>query len=187
MGNIWVEIIASTFGIIGVILGIFISQHFQNKKKDELRQKYAKIIYYELCAVKNELDIRFSDFETQKKNVEKKYCIDNLSNLSLDCSEDPYNFLLRWSYWPKYEFLRQNFEKLSFFEKDTIISIINLYSPLEEFEHYKQIAISKNLEYNNIGTSAKKIACDCFIKAHDEIPHALSQLKKELHIPDEPI
>jgi hypothetical protein len=55
----------------------------------------------------------------------------------MPASENPSDFLKRWSFRNKYMLLRNNVDKISLFKEDTIKSILRIYSYMEDFEEFR--------------------------------------------------
>lgn len=166
--------------IVGVLVGYFLSFVADWYKQNRLIDRYSRVFYYELNDLKRELDKVIADYD-KLNNLTRDEIGLTKEQFVQNPNFDPEKFLLRWSFRYKYTFLRENFEKVSLFDSDTIKSIIFIYSLLEEFEDYKLQSIedltktNKTLEKMGMG-SAELLLIDNLRKAQSEIPKTLSLL-----------
>jgi hypothetical protein len=151
--------------VVGAILGFFFSYVLEWLKKRSLIQGYITILHSELKNLKEDnpggLDDVIKGYNYVNGLVEK-----NINTSLLSKEQNPSEFLKRWCFRHKYAFLRNNLDKLSLFQPDTVKSLLKIYSYMEDYEEFRtgttQLPLINNLQY-----------------AQNEIPITLSLLAKE--------
>ncbi|MCX6689411.1 MAG: hypothetical protein NTZ39_06960 [Methanoregula sp.] len=172
--------IVITGTLVAVIGGYIVISGCDWYRQKLLISRYSKVLHFELSELKIELDKIIKDYDYLNETTRDELGLTK-DQFKLVPGFDPEKFLLRWNFRYKYIFLRENFEKISLFDSDTIKSIIHIYSLLEEFEDYKQQSIddltatNKTLEKMGMG-SAEQLLIGNLKKAQNEIPRILSLL-----------
>jgi hypothetical protein len=175
------SLIVPMIGILGIITGVVLGWIKEWISQQILKRKYRTIICFELEELKKELEVRIKDYKQLESNATN---VSGERKQDVSAQMNPENFLLRWNYRHKYVFLRNNFEKISFLNENTVKSIIKVYSSLEELEEWRQNAVHSKELYNKIATNPALIARDNFFAACDEIPKTLDYLHDEKGIFD---
>ena len=164
--------------LAGVVVGFLLSYGTDYWKKRHLIKRYSVVLHFELKRLKEDdpdgLDgviHRYDQLAAVRQGTNTEIVPGN---------QNPSDFLKRWSFRNKYVFLRNNLEKLSLFNGDTIKSILKIYSHLEEFEEYRQISISDPHALDRIGMGDPEfVLIGNLRKVRDEIPIALPLLEGE--------
>lgn len=149
----------------GALLGFFFSYVLENLKKRDLIKGYSMILQQELKNLKEDnpggLDDVIKGYNHVSGLVEK-----GIPTILLSKEQNPSEFLFRWSFRHKYAFLRNNLDKLYLLKPDNVLSLLRIYSWMEDFEQFRtgdlKLPLINNLEY-----------------AQKEIPTTLLLLAKE--------
>jgi hypothetical protein len=151
--------------IVGVILAYFITGfgNFWNERK--LRQKYSRIFSFELQQLQQELTKAMSQIGDYLTDPEMVFSFpeDTRKEIGMYYPEEA---LPRYHFKADYAFLRQNFDKISIFQEDTIKSLIKINSLIEEYD-----IVSKNGEKIHLTKNLKN--------TQNEIEIAITLLQKE--------
>ena len=158
--------ISATISVItGVILAYVITWFGNLRNEQKLRRKYSRIFFFELQHLQHELDRAISSISDYLHDPEWFLGCDDESREAMGMYS-PEESLPRYHFIADYAFLRQNFEKISIFQEDTIKSLIKINALIEEYETVsksdKKIRLTKNL-----------------IETQKEIKIALTLLQKE--------
>jgi len=161
------------FAIIGVALGFGLyrlNDHLIEKKS---KKKYAKLFYFELNILKNEINERLETYHIMDKNKQ---------TFNPNPKDNPYKFLLRLNYKPKYIFLEQNFGLIPILSSETIQNIMRIYSFLVDFEECRRFSIksTNTQESEKIGMGETELLLVINLERVQKlIPETLLLLKNE--------
>lgn len=169
------------YAIIGVIIGFLLSWGRDCLREQDSIKKHAKLVYFELQNLNTDIDKRLEAYD-QLCRVTRDQLGLSKEHFGLAPEYDPYKFLLRLNFRPKYIFIHENLEKTSLLSTDSIKSVLQIYSLLEEFEEYRQISI-RNSDTRELEKTAMNSAEWLLEKNLREvqklIPDVLSLLKDD--------
>jgi len=164
--------------LAGVVVGFLLSYGTDHWKKRRLIKRYSVVLRFELNRLKEDVP---DGLDGVIQRYEQLVAVRQGTNTGIvPAGQNPSDFLKRWSFRNKYVFLRNNFDKISFFKGDAIKSILKIYSYMEEFEEYRQISISDPHSLERIGMGDPELLLIGNLqKVQKEIPIALSFLESE--------
>jgi len=176
MDDIIIVIAGTLIGtLVGVVVGYALSTAGDWYKQKKLITRYRVVLQFELKQLKEDIP---DGLDQVIHNYDQLVAAREGRNTDvLPAGQNPSDFLKRWNFQHKYMFLRNNFEKISLFDENTIKSILKIYSLLEEFEEYKQMSISDPEALARIGMGDPEYLLIKNLKtAQKEIPKALALL-----------
>ena len=159
VGSILNLLLGAFLGFIGAYLVFWIQQR-------SLYKGYLKILKIELHHLKEDVPGGLDDILTKYYKIKNDYDKGIKSTIYPEL-DNPESFFLKWPFWHKYAYLRNNLDKLYFFHHETVSSLLKIYSSMEEFEFLIRNKDNRLILWNNLE------------KVQSEIPHALSMLDNE--------
>lgn len=155
--------------LIGAILGFIFKYILDWIRKRSKTKGYIKILQIELTKLKEDSPGGIDDLLKKYYQISDTIAKGNDTTLA-PIKQDASSFFLKWSFYPKYAFLRNNLNELHLLHQDIVNSLLKIYSLMEEFEHFKD------------NTKYQQILVQNLEKVQKEIPNTLELLKNEKNI-----